>query len=57
MAISVRQLHPVFAAEITGIDLRERIDPPLGVELTTALDRHAVLGHELIKGIPSAAPM
>ena len=57
MAISVRQLHPVFAAEITGIDLRERIDPPLGVELTTALDRHAVLGHELIKGIPSGASM
>jgi alpha-ketoglutarate-dependent 2,4-dichlorophenoxyacetate dioxygenase len=43
MAISVRQLHPVFAAEISGIDLRERIDPSLVVELATALDRHAVL--------------
>jgi alpha-ketoglutarate-dependent 2,4-dichlorophenoxyacetate dioxygenase len=43
MAIHVRQLHPIFVGEVSGIDLR---NPPrreaLG-EIVTALDCHAVL--------------
>jgi alpha-ketoglutarate-dependent 2,4-dichlorophenoxyacetate dioxygenase len=43
MPVSLRQLHPLFTAEITGIDLRGKLDPATVAELVAALDRYAVL--------------
>jgi alpha-ketoglutarate-dependent 2,4-dichlorophenoxyacetate dioxygenase len=43
MSFSAQQLHPMFAAEIAGIDLRGPIAPDVVTELTAALDRYAVL--------------
>lgn len=43
MAPQIRQLHPHFAGEVTGIDLREPTDRIVIDEIATALDRHAVL--------------
>jgi alpha-ketoglutarate-dependent 2,4-dichlorophenoxyacetate dioxygenase len=39
----VTQLHPVFVAEATGVDLRHPLDRDEFLEITAALDRHAVL--------------
>ena len=42
MAIQSRQLHPLFVAEITGVDLRT-CGPSTAVEIAAALERHGVL--------------
>ena len=42
MTLTVRPLHPVFAAEVTGIDLREPPGPDLGREVAAVMDRYAV---------------
>ena len=42
MTLFVRPLHPVFAAEVTGIDLREPPGPDLGREIEAVMDRYAV---------------
>src|SRR3954452_13434864 len=43
MAISMRQLHPLFMAEVEGIDLRRTLDVGIVSALVAALDRYAVL--------------
>jgi alpha-ketoglutarate-dependent 2,4-dichlorophenoxyacetate dioxygenase len=43
MSIFVRQLHPIFAAEVTGIRSEGGLDPTIVGELVAALDRHAVI--------------
>ena len=43
MAISVRQLHPLFVGEVSGVDLRQPPDAALMAEIVAAADRHAVL--------------
>jgi len=43
MAISVRQLHPVFVGEVSGIDLREPVDSATISQIVAAADRYAVL--------------
>ena len=43
MTISVRQLHPVFAGEVSGVDLREPVDAAAICEIVAAADEHAVL--------------
>jgi alpha-ketoglutarate-dependent 2,4-dichlorophenoxyacetate dioxygenase len=42
MTIAVRQLHPLFVAEVTGADL-SRPTPDLVQQVTAAIDRYAVL--------------
>jgi alpha-ketoglutarate-dependent 2,4-dichlorophenoxyacetate dioxygenase len=42
MTLPVRPLHPVFAAEVTGIDLRAPPGPGLGPEIAAVMDRYAV---------------
>ncbi|MEZ5816713.1 MAG: TauD/TfdA family dioxygenase [Hyphomicrobiaceae bacterium] len=42
MALSVRQLHPLFAAEIDGVDL-SRLDDPTRDRVDDAINRYAVL--------------
>jgi alpha-ketoglutarate-dependent 2,4-dichlorophenoxyacetate dioxygenase len=43
MTLEIRQLHPLFAGEATGIDLRGLIDRTAIDEIAAALERHAVL--------------
>jgi alpha-ketoglutarate-dependent 2,4-dichlorophenoxyacetate dioxygenase len=43
MGISIRQLHPTFAAEVTSIDLRGTLDAAIVGDLVATLDLHAVL--------------
>lgn len=41
--MDITPLHPLFAAEVTGLDLRDAIDAALLAELTTAIDTYGVL--------------
>lgn len=43
MALAFRHLHPAFAAEASGIDLRRPIDAIVAAEIEAAMDRYAVL--------------
>src|SRR5580700_10593778 len=43
MAISIRQLHPVFAGEVSGIDLRQPLTPGEVAAIEEGMDRYAVL--------------
>ncbi len=43
MALSLRPLHPVFAAEATGVDLAHPLAPTDIAAIQDAMDRHAVL--------------
>jgi alpha-ketoglutarate-dependent 2,4-dichlorophenoxyacetate dioxygenase len=43
MALTLRPLHPVFAAEATGLDLTRPLAPAEVAEIVAAMDRHAVL--------------
>jgi alpha-ketoglutarate-dependent 2,4-dichlorophenoxyacetate dioxygenase len=43
MTLQIRQLHPLFAGEATGVDLRYLTDRAAIDEIAAALDRHAVL--------------
>ncbi|HUB97723.1 MAG TPA: TauD/TfdA family dioxygenase [Stellaceae bacterium] len=40
--LTVRPLHPVFAAEVTGLDLRQAPSPELAREIEGIMDRYAV---------------
>jgi alpha-ketoglutarate-dependent 2,4-dichlorophenoxyacetate dioxygenase len=43
MALSVRELHPGFAAEVMGLDLARTVPDATVAELQDAIDRHGVL--------------
>lgn len=43
MALQITPLHPLFAAEVRGIDLRQTPDAALCAEIDRAVDRYAVL--------------
>ncbi len=43
MALELRQLHPLFAAEMTGVDLSGTIDPAMVDAIWRAIDEHAVV--------------
>ena len=43
MALTIRQLHPVFVGEVSGIDLREPLDRATVDTLNDAINQHAVL--------------
>jgi len=43
MSLAVQPLHPVFAAEVRGVDLREPVPPMLFAEIEAAFNRYAVL--------------
>ncbi len=43
MAITLEPLHPLFVAEVGGIDLRQPLAPEDRATLVAAIDRHAVL--------------
>jgi alpha-ketoglutarate-dependent 2,4-dichlorophenoxyacetate dioxygenase len=41
--LTIKPLHPLFAAEATGVDLREPLDPRLIADIDAAMDQYAVL--------------
>lgn len=43
MELDIRPLHPLFAAEVVGVDLRERPSPELVAAIDAGMDRYAVL--------------
>lgn len=43
MAIAIRQLHPHFVGEISGVDLRRPLTPDQAREIEAAIDSYAVL--------------
>jgi alpha-ketoglutarate-dependent 2,4-dichlorophenoxyacetate dioxygenase len=43
MSLAIRKLHPVFAAEVTGIDLTQPLIPSAVAAIESAMDEHAVL--------------
>ena len=43
MAIAIRQLHPHFVGEVSGVDLRQPLTPDQAREIETAIDTYAVL--------------
>ena len=43
MSIAIKQLHPHFVAEISGLDLRQPLTPEKATALDRALDRFGVL--------------
>jgi alpha-ketoglutarate-dependent 2,4-dichlorophenoxyacetate dioxygenase len=43
MTLTLKALHPLFAAEASGIDLKQPLDPATVREIEAAMDRYAVL--------------
>jgi alpha-ketoglutarate-dependent 2,4-dichlorophenoxyacetate dioxygenase len=43
VAISIRQIHPVFVGEVSGVDLRQPLTPSEVAAIEEGMDRHAVL--------------
>jgi alpha-ketoglutarate-dependent 2,4-dichlorophenoxyacetate dioxygenase len=43
MALELEPLHPVFAAQASGIDLRRPLEPAAVAQVDVAMDRYAVL--------------
>jgi alpha-ketoglutarate-dependent 2,4-dichlorophenoxyacetate dioxygenase len=43
MAVSIRQLHPVFVGEVSGVDLRRPLVPDEVAAIEAGMDRYAVL--------------
>jgi len=43
MAVSIRQIHPVFVGEVSGVDLRRRLSPDEIAAIDEGMDRCAVL--------------
>jgi len=43
MPISVRQIHPLFVGEVSGVDLRQPVDAATVKEIEAAADKYAVL--------------
>jgi alpha-ketoglutarate-dependent 2,4-dichlorophenoxyacetate dioxygenase len=43
MAVSIRQIHPVFAGEVSGVDLRQPLSSDEVAAIEAGMDRYAVL--------------
>jgi alpha-ketoglutarate-dependent 2,4-dichlorophenoxyacetate dioxygenase len=43
MSISIRQIHPVFVGEVSGVDLRHPLTPDEVAAIEAGMDRYAVL--------------
>jgi alpha-ketoglutarate-dependent 2,4-dichlorophenoxyacetate dioxygenase len=43
MAISIRQLHPHFFGEVSGVDLRKPLTPQEAADIEAGMDKYAVL--------------
>src|SRR2546425_7401072 len=43
MTLSIRQIHPVFVGEVSGIDLARPLSREVTAAIEAGMDRHAVL--------------
>src|SRR6266446_6002367 len=43
MSVTIRQIHPVFVGEVSGVDLHERLTPEEAAAIEAGMDRYAVL--------------
>jgi alpha-ketoglutarate-dependent taurine dioxygenase len=43
MSVSIRQIHPVFVGEVSGVDISRSLAPDAVAALEAGMDRHAVL--------------
>ena len=43
MAVAIRQIHPVFVGEVSGLDLRRQLSPDEVAAIEAGMDRYAVL--------------
>src|SRR6266481_9296496 len=43
MTVSIRQLHPHFFGEVTGVDLRKPLTPQEARDIEAGMDKYAVL--------------
>src|SRR5438067_11128330 len=43
MAVSIRQIHPVFVGEVSGVDLRRPLSREEVAAIEAGMDRYAVL--------------
>jgi alpha-ketoglutarate-dependent 2,4-dichlorophenoxyacetate dioxygenase len=43
MEVSIRQIHPVFVGEVSGVDLRRKLDADEVAAIEAGMDRYAVL--------------
>jgi alpha-ketoglutarate-dependent 2,4-dichlorophenoxyacetate dioxygenase len=43
MALSITQIHPVFAGEVSGVDLTRRLEPDEAAAIDAGMDQYAVL--------------
>src|ERR1700676_1903872 len=43
MAVSIRQIHPVFVGEVSEVDLRQPLSPDEVTGIEAGMDRYAVL--------------
>ena len=43
MSLSIRQIHPVFVGEVSGIDCREPLGPDVVAAIEAGMDQYAVL--------------
>src|ERR1700675_1283722 len=43
MTVSIRQLHPHFFGEVTGVDLRNPLTPQEARDIEAGMDKYAVL--------------
>jgi alpha-ketoglutarate-dependent 2,4-dichlorophenoxyacetate dioxygenase len=43
MALSIKQIHPVFVGEVSGVDLTRPLSPAEAAEIEAGMDRYAVL--------------
>ena len=43
MTVTIRQLHPVFFGEVSGVDLRKPLTPQEAADIEAGMDKYAVL--------------
>jgi alpha-ketoglutarate-dependent 2,4-dichlorophenoxyacetate dioxygenase len=43
MSVAIRQIHPVFVGEVTGVDIRQPLSPADVAAIEAGMDRYAVL--------------
>src|ERR1700754_3909564 len=43
MAVTIRQLHPHFFGEVSGVDLRKPLTPQEAADIEAGMDKYAVL--------------
>src|SRR5260370_41583757 len=43
MTVSIRQLHPHFFGEVSGVDLRKPLTPQEAADIAAGMDKYAVL--------------